>query len=986
MKNTSDSVSNAAFAVPASRGRISQWLLLSTTVLTISASGAVTDLPATLSSVLDTAVGAGNSGRLVVNTKLWYGATTSTSNIDLNGYQLEGDTGGGNGQTYNGTFTGPGTFLLKGNATAPSNWNDFTFGGTSSNTPDSVVITQGRVHMNKTPGLNALGSGTITATVPNGNTARLIWRANNQVADTSTITSATSVGTGKLIVEIRSFSDTIDNLILKSGSVVETTTSDGVLTTKYLTVNGVSYWPGTYTSADGFITGPGSVVVTGGIVDLEGDPLPSDLNTYVGNYNTGRLIGYTRTWWSGGTFLHPIQLNGFEFHIANGGGNAQYYNGQISGPGTLSYSGSQNGTYSPPELSLGGSQSNTPDNVVLHNGRLQLNKTPGKDALAGPITVDPASGYTVRLQWMANHQINDASTIDSTTGAGDLVLELGDFQESIKGLTIKDGDTIDTGTSGILSLSNLIVDGTPLGAGTYTSAEDFITGTGSVIVTAVPDAANSTVTVSPGSVIADGSTTATVTVTLLDENGTPVENKSVSLVSNRGAQDTISAASGLSDASGVVTFTVKSLTEGDATFTALVVADDVTVTQTASVTFTFNPYTDISNTLTPVGAPADGVRIDAAVPVGKIGRLVGPVLTHWNSGSNFTRTVELNGYKLSIDSGSGNAMTVTGTIIGNGEVEFRGGGAAILNIGGATGNTYTGITTVTRGPVRLQKTSGNVINGTVTVNGPMGTLNQPGNPIAFPASGVLAWAASNQVNDASNFTLQQGSFQLDGYSETMGTAALTGDFTIKLGVATTSQLHFANSSAVAWTTGKVLTITEWDGSATGGGTEGIFFGNSAAGLTTDQLAQIQFVNPAGFDAGTYGAQILVSGEVVPYIAPPASTFASWATDNAGDQTAEQDYDGDGVQNGVEYFMGETGSTFTATPQVVTDGNVRTITWPRNLEAAASFKVQISEDLEVWTDIEAPDASIDESDADQVVYTLPEGSEKLFVRLVVTPLE
>jgi hypothetical protein len=978
MKNTPHHLSNTAPAVPVSRGRISQLILLSTTLLTISASAAVVDISGDLPGTFNALMTSGDSARLTADAKTWYDQGTFPQPVDLNSFTLTIDTGGGNGQIYNGAITGPGSLTLNGRGLDDQSFlTDITFGGTEANTPTSVLIKQGRINLNKTAGVDAL-AGPITVTTANGAVTRIVWKASNQINDNSTIDSSTSVGTGKLTLFMGAFTDTIASLTLKSGHSVDTT-GGGVLTVGHFTYNGAVVWPGVYTSADGFVTGNGSVVVTGTAVDLAGD-IPSDLNTYVGEGNFGRLTANAKSWWSPGTFLQPIDLNGFEFTIDNGGGNAHYYNGKISGPGSIAYKGSANGTYTPPEASLGGTAANTMDSVILYNGRLQLNKPPGKDALAGSITVPTPESSTMRLQWMASDQINDSATIDSTSGTGAFVIELGGFSDGIKSLAIKDGDTIDTGEGGVLALSTLTVNGDVKLPGTYTMADGFVTGSGSVVVTAVVDGDVSTVSASPSSVIADG-TPATITVTLLDELGSPVSNKSVTLVSSRGIADTISAPSGLSNASGIVTFTVSSMTEGDSVFTASVLADSLTLTQTASLNFAFNPYADISNTLTPweSGNAANGVRIDAAVPAGKIGRLVGPVLTHWSTGTNFTRTVDLNGYKLSLDNGGGNSMTLNGTIIGNGEVEFRGGGVQILNIGGNTGNTYTGTTTVTRGPVRLQKTSGNVLSGSITVNGVVARTD------IFPDSATLVWAANEQVNDASPLTLQLGSFKLDGFSETFGTVALTGDFTIRM-TESTSQLHFANSSAVAWTAGKVLTITEWDGSATGGGTEGIFFGDSAAGLTTGQLAQIQFVNPSGFDAGTYPAKILVTGEVVPYIAPPASTFESWAVDNAGGQTAEQDYDGDGVPNGVEYFMGETGSTFTATPQVVTVDDVRTITWPRNLEAAVSFKVQISEDLEDWTDIEVPDDSIDESAPDQVVYTLPEGTEKLFVRLVVTPLD
>lgn len=107
-------------------------------------------------------------------------------------------------------------------------------------------------------------------------------------------------------------------------------------------------------------------------------------------------------------------------------------------------------------------------------------------------------------------------------------------------------------------------------------------------------------------------------------------------------------------------------------------------------------------------------------------------------------------------------------------------------------------------------------------------------------------------------------------------------------------------------------------------------------------------------------------------------FSGWAVANAGGQGAAQDFDGDGVANGVEYFMGQTGSSFTVNPQPV--GGV--ITWPHSASAyGATFKVWISDNLSTWMN-----KTTDAVDANGVVtYILPGGEPKVFVRLeVVTP--
>ena len=64
------------------------------------------------------------------------------------------------------------------------------------------------------------------------------------------------------------------------------------------------------------------------------------------------------------------------------------------------------------------------------------------------------------------------------------------------------------------------------------------------------------------SVVADGASNSIITVTLFDKNGVPLVGKILSLSSSRGATDTIGAASGSSNASGVVTFNVTSTTTG----------------------------------------------------------------------------------------------------------------------------------------------------------------------------------------------------------------------------------------------------------------------------------------------------------------------------------------------------------------------------------------------------------------------------------------
>lgn len=98
------------------------------------------------------------------------------------------------------------------------------------------------------------------------------------------------------------------------------------------------------------------------------------------------------------------------------------------------------------------------------------------------------------------------------------------------------------------------------------------------------DAAQSSVTAAPASVPADGTASATVTITLRSLCGTPVSGKTITLGQGAGSS-TITPASAVTDASGVATFTVRSTTPETVTYTATDTTDGVTITQTASVTF-----------------------------------------------------------------------------------------------------------------------------------------------------------------------------------------------------------------------------------------------------------------------------------------------------------------------------------------------------------------------------------------------------------------
>ncbi|MCX6876274.1 MAG: hypothetical protein NTW21_21075 [Verrucomicrobia bacterium] len=116
--------------------------------------------------------------------------------------------------------------------------------------------------------------------------------------------------------------------------------------------------------------------------------------------------------------------------------------------------------------------------------------------------------------------------------------------------------------------------------------------------------------------------------------------------------------------------------------------------------------------------------------------------------------------------------------------------------------------------------------------------------------------------------------------------------------------------------------------------------------------------------------------IIVQVASAATGYTGWATDHANGQDPGLDANHDGVANGVAYFMGMDGL---ATNPGVVDGKV---TWPY-VNDVASYEVQVSDNLTDW--MPAASGDIDTtSNPGFVIYTLPNGAEKQFCRLVVTP--
>jgi hypothetical protein len=238
-------------------------------------------------------------------------------------------------------------------------------------------------------------------------------------------------------------------------------------------------------------------------------------------------------------------------------------------------------------------------------------------------------------------------------------------------------------------------------------------------------------TVSPSSVyvLANGTSTATITVTLLDSYNNPISGKTVTLAQTSGSGATINTVQGTTDSSGHATFTVSSSTTGAAVFTATDTTDSsAQITAMATVNF----YTSANFEST-----ASGDWTSAGTWIVDFG-------SGYQSGTGFTPN-NFSGTMGTIQIANNNTVTVSTsvtatnlTVNNGGEISISSGGT--LSIGGAStpglnvGNGTAGMATMdVNGAFTIQAGASIAVN----TNGIL--INETGATISTNATGTLTF-------------------------------------------------------------------------------------------------------------------------------------------------------------------------------------------------------------------------------------------------------
>ncbi|RYD84089.1 MAG: PEP-CTERM sorting domain-containing protein, partial [Verrucomicrobiaceae bacterium] len=163
-------------------------------------------------------------------------------------------------------------------------------------------------------------------------------------------------------------------------------------------------------------------------------------------------------------------------------------------------------------------------------------------------------------------------------------------------------------------------------------------------------------------------------------------------------------------------------------------------------------------------------------------------------------------------------------ITGGGILEVASG---TLNLTGI--NYYTGVTNVTGGTL--------VLSGSVE-----------GSMRANLTGGELRLEEAERLSDFATLHLGGGTFDLGGFSETLGSLSLTADSTIDFGDGN-SLLSFGFASSL--NEGMTLTIANWSGSAAGGGTDQLIFAEDMSAWL-EQFSFVGFTGAAQIDHTAMG--------------------------------------------------------------------------------------------------------------------------------------
>ena len=244
------------------------------------------------------------------------------------------------------------------------------------------------------------------------------------------------------------------------------------------------------------------------------------------------------------------------------------------------------------------------------------------------------------------------------------------------------------------------------------------------------------------------------------------------------------------------------------------------------------------------GLTVDGGTLDLNGTSQSVGNFSGSGGTILNNASGTDVT-------LTIGTGNGDGGNYAGVIAdnstGTGTVALTKTGTGTITLSGT--NTFTGATTINGGTLSVANEGGEALGGTASVE--------------ITTGGTLLLESNDQINNAANINMADGTLDLNGKVE--GEAGVAGAGTLTLTASSTldfgsdgegdSLIQFAAiGGATDLNDAIILRITNWQGTPlTGGGMERLLFSGSASEFT-DRYAQneVTFDGVEGYNAVQFG--------------------------------------------------------------------------------------------------------------------------------------
>ncbi len=563
--------------------------------------------------------------------------------------------------TFSGALSSTGGYTKLGTGTVQ-------FSGTSANTYAGLTtVSAGTLQLNKTAGVDAIAAGGVTI---NGGTLEHL--ASNQINNSAAVTLS-SGGTWNL----GTFNETIGSFTFSGGTLTQ---SSGTLT---LSGTGTSLTMGNNATIPGRL-----VFSAAGNVTYNGTTATATIS---GDVDIGTNLGHTFTIGNGSANPDMV-ISGA---ISSGGSGGQI---DKNGTGTLQFAGTTPNTY--------------PNATNINAGTLQLNKTPGVNAIAGGNAT--INGGT--LQHLASNQMNGHSL---TCSAG--TWNLGTFDESLTTFTFNNGTL--TQSTGVLTLT--------AGASTALTMRASVTIPGPLVFSS---SGNINAADATGSPTINGTVDFGISIHTITVTSSPVTLTIANVISGSG---TITKAG-----AGVLRLTAANTHSGNTTINAgtlsLTGSGIVSTTGTVSLTaassvfdisgitpagITIGALTFTNGTLTQGGKSLTLSSSGTALTLGNGRSVAGPIAfsaagsvlyNGTTTVATISNTVDLGSFAHTFNIGSAltPALTISG-VMSNGSITKTGTGTLQLQ----AANTYSGGTTINAGALALS-TSGTLSStGAVTLGG-----------------------------------------------------------------------------------------------------------------------------------------------------------------------------------------------------------------------------------------------------------------------------